>query len=244
MAQQLYFLTDQDLRNVIRQAYHERIASSPVRPEHVEEHGILRKSWIIQTIQMEGLTSRGGITKGREQKNSPPLYDQIAAKLGSLKPTGRIQVDIGTEKEQYEIGDPFEIRFRTDQDCYVILMDIGSAETDQDGEITFWLPNGKYPDNKITGDKVYSTLHDFDMNITIGPPQGFETIHIFCSTEKIDLFATDFKAKKYYTITPDDEGRLKNLLESLDRLKDYEWSMGFVTIHTGSSSRSTEKNSP
>ncbi len=165
------------------------------------------------------------------------LYQQVLEKLEALTPGKTIELRMGTEKDQYEFGDPFELRFWVSQDCYVVLMDISRSQLETT-RITFLLPNGQFPDNKIKGSNVYSTVHDFGMNMKVAPPEGVDTINLFCSIEKIDLFKADFKKEPYYTIKSYDEDRLKKLLESLDRLKNYEWSGGSVMIRISSGGRS------
>ena len=173
--------------------------------------------------------SASGAQEGEENL----LYQQLMEKLESLTPGEDIEVKMGTEKEQYEVGDPFEIRFQTNKDCYVVLMDISSAHKDTYGDITFLLPNSKFPDHKIEAGRVYSTLFDFGMNMTVAPPYGIEVINLFCSTKKVELFEADFEKESFYKIQYNDEGRLKVLSDRLDQLKQTEWSGNSVKVQIG-----------
>ena len=146
-------------------------------------------------------------------------------KLESLTPGETIDVKMGTEKEKYQIGDPFEMRFMVSQESYIILMDIST-----NGDITFIAPSVKVPDSTIEKERVYSTLHDFGLNITVAPPIGVETINLFCSAEKLALFEVDLKKEPFYTIASDDEERLKKLLASLEELEKSEWSGNSVSF--------------
>jgi len=170
-----------------------------------------------------------------------PTYQQVLAKLENLKPGETIEVRMGTEKEWYNIEEPFEIRFLASKDSYFILMDIST-----NGDIRFLAPSRHILDPRIKGEKVYSTglpsgpasdeeaLYDFEMKMKAGPPGGTETINLFCSTEKIELFEADFDEKEpFYTIRHDNEERLKALLNRLDQLEQYEWSGSSVKIHIG-----------
>lgn len=161
------------------------------------------------------------------------LYQQLMEKLERLTPGETIEVKMGTEKEKYEVGDAFEIRFMTSKDCYVVLMDISSAQKERYGEITFLLPNSKFSNNMIEAGRVYSTLHDFGMNMTVAPPYGLEVINLFCSTEKVDLFETNFEQEPFYRIQYNDEERLKALVDRLDQLKQTEWSGSSVKVQIG-----------
>lgn len=168
---------------------------------------------------------------------SNPIYKQVIEKLENLSPGETIAVRMGTEKEEYNAGEPVEVRFQTSEDCYVVLMNIAPGEQGpksgelQYGEISFLLPYSEAPDNRIKGGRVYSTLHDFGLNLKVSPPYGYGTINIFCSPEKIELFEPDFGQDEiFYTIKPDDEDRLQALLTRLDQLQQSEWSGGSVSF--------------
>lgn len=180
----------------------------------------------------------GWSTAGAQEAKTTPLYDQVLEKLGSLQPTAEIEVRVGTEKEKYQLGDPFEVRFRVSEDCYVVLMDIGSAKAGQNGEITFLIPNRQFLDQKVTGGKVYSTVYDFGMsNVKIGPPEGVETVNLLCSPEKIELFAPNFEKEAVHVIRPNDEARLKQLLARLDQLTQVKWAGDSVKFTIGNAPR-------
>jgi len=172
-------------------------------------------------------------TTRAQEGQEKPGYERLLDKLESLEPGERIEVRLGTEKELYEIDDPFEVRFQASEDCYVMLMDISSAQKDSPGDIQFLLPNYKFLDNKIEAGRVYSTLHDFGLKIKVAPPYGVEVINIFCSAEKIDLFETDFEKEPYYTVKHDDDERLEALLNRFERLEQVEWSGNSVKVKIG-----------
>ena len=155
-------------------------------------------------------------------------YEELMDRLENLTPGETIEVNMGTEKDQYDLDDPFEIRFQVSKESYIILMHISSK-----GDITFIAPSAQVPDNKVEAQRVYSTLQDFEMNIKIAPPTGVEIINIFSSTEKIDLFDADFTTEPFYTISKDNEERIKSLISRLDQLNDLEWSGTSVQILIG-----------
>ena len=176
--------------------------------------------------------------------NASSVYNQVLEKLEDLKPGKTIAVNMETEKNQYAFGEPFEARFRVDKACYVVLMNISLIQDESTdpvsyvpGEIRFFLPNAKFSDQKIAEQKVYSTVQDFDLTITAEPPEGYETLNLFCSPEKLALFEADFSKEPYYTIKPDDEERLKKLLASLDQLAGREWSGTSVQVRIGLATR-------
>lgn len=154
--------------------------------------------------------------------NKSPIHDKVMQALQQLKPGNAIAVKIGTAKNEYNLGDPFEVRFMADKSCYIFLMDIST-----NGDISFLAPSAIVPETKIyiEGQKVYSTLNDFGLpSIKIGPPGGNEIVNIFCSTEK-DLFGADAGEKLFAkTIKPTDTEELTLLLERLEQLKTKDWS--------------------
>lgn len=166
------------------------------------------------------------VADAEEQQVS--LYNQVIAKLERLNPGTSIDVIMATEKERYEIGEPFELRFQLSEDCYVIIMHIAA-----DGEIAFLVPNVSTIDHKVEGKRIYSTLQDFNLPIKASSPQGIEVINLFCSPKKFDLFQADFKQTPFYTITREDEQRLKDLLARLDKLENAEWSGTSVQFRVG-----------
>lgn len=168
---------------------------------------------------------------GAQAQDEPEksLYEQVIEKLEILTPGETIDVRMGTEKEEYLTGDPFEVRFQVSEDCYIALMDIGAVTKDVQGnivygDITFLIPSFKLTENKVEGGRVYSTVYDFDIPIKVAPPAGYETVNIFCSPEKFDLFDADFDQEGVYTIRPDDTERLQQLLARLEQLEEQEWS--------------------
>jgi hypothetical protein len=151
-------------------------------------------------------------------------YDQVMDKLESLTPSDTIEVRMGTEKEEYEIGESFEMRFEVSQDSYIVLMHIAS-----DGNITFLTPSKAVPAEKLEGERVYSTLYDFDLPLKVIGPGGIETINLFSSLEKIELFDVD-SDETFPTITINDEEALQKLLNNLEALEEIEWSGNSVSF--------------
>lgn len=179
--------------------------------------------------------------QAKELNEYNSTYQKVIKKLESLTPGDTIDVRMGTEKELYNFYEPLEIRFLASEDSYITLMALST-----DGDIMFLAPSRYIPDTRIEGGKVYSTgllaeptsdqdlaVYDFGMRIKVAPPQGIEVINLLCSTEKIELFETDFEKEAIYMIKPEDEDRLNALLDRLSQLEQLEkskWSGGSVQI--------------
>ncbi len=164
-----------------------------------------------------------GIATAEEHEAKHP-YKQVIQKLETLSPENSIEVVMASKQRQYNVGDPFELRFRVSEACYATLMHIAA-----DGAISFLTPNVLTPDHKVEGMKVYSTRQDLKLPITVSPPEGVEVVNLFCSSENFNFFQANFSQKEpFYTITPDDEHRLHDLLVKLEQLDDIEWSGGGI----------------
>jgi len=162
-----------------------------------------------------------------------PLYDQVLEKLQRLQPGQTIDIEMGTAKDLYAIGDMFELRFQVSQPSYVILMHIAADDT-----ITFLAPSQWVPDTRLQANKVYSTgvpfqprsEYNWGLPIQVSPPGGTETLNLFCSPKKIELFPTALQNEPLYTIRPDDHDRLQDLLRRLEQFSQAEWAGKSVQI--------------
>jgi len=169
------------------------------------------------------------LTKAQEEKvEFSPTYLKVIDKLESLTPGHSIDIKMGIQKERYKIGEPFEMRFQVSQDCYCTLMHIDST-----GRIDFLIPNRWRPEPKIEGKRVYSTWHDFKLNISVVRPLTVDVFNFFCSPRKFDLFEADWQKEEVSQIAQNDETRLTQLLNRLDQLQTIEWSGNSIVIMTG-----------
>jgi hypothetical protein len=193
------------------------------------------------------------IAEAEEQKED--LFNALLSKLSSLKPGVLIDVIVGTEKFQYDFGTSVDIRFKTSEECYPVLMGILSVPNPEydpvnpdkrpkyiPEDITFFLPSyySLQHNDKIEKETIYSTLKDFGIPIKSVEPAGVVTLNFFCSSEKIEFFKTDFSEDNLvYMILPHDEDRIQALSYSLDLLAKTEWSGDSLQIHIGPRTRDT-----
>ena len=133
-----------------------------------------------------------------ENKETYDVYLKVLEKLEYLTPGDSIDVRMGTEKDEYFVGEPVEIRFMASDTCHIMLMDIGAATKNlvtgdmEYGPISFLIPYYRVPEKQIEAGRVYSTLHDLEMKIKVAHPIGYETVNLFCSPEPLDLISPDF----------------------------------------------------
>ncbi len=196
-------------------------------PSRLQEDILMRKrtgTILVMVVLLLSVFHDTG-ANAQEQPIFSETYKQVIKTLETLSPGDSIQVDMGTEKDTYNVGDSFEMRFRVSKDSYVTIMHISTS-----GDILFFAPNSAVPEVQVEGQRVYSTLYDFNLPIEVAPPGGYETINLFCSPKKIDFFQTDFDTESFYEIKHDDESRLKDLQKRLEQLQRQEWSGNSVTI--------------
>jgi len=196
----------------------------------------------MRTIQLMSLIlalAIGWSGIGYAQNTSPSeAYNAVMKTLEELKPDETIKVVIGTQKQSYEVGEPFEARFQADQPCYMTLMDISTS-----GDLAFLAPSQYFPNAQIEENRVYSTSGDFGLNIKVSDPTGYETLNIFCTREPFDFFKADLKKEAVYTIPANDATRLKELQKRLEELQGVEWagtSTTFEIIPKGKAARGSQ----
>lgn len=202
----------------------------------------------VVTVLEEGDIAWQDIPSSTSPPEEFPLHQQVLSQLENLTPTNEIDLKLGTEKDRYRVEEPLEARFTASQDSYMILMRIAT-----DGTITFLAPSRQIPEPKIQGGRVYSTgssvepqseeeaLYDLGLRLLTAPPSGTETLNLFCSAEKIELFDADFAKEPFYTITPEDNERLNALSVRLEQLQQVAWSGTSVMIRVGSDPAAASK---
>jgi hypothetical protein len=193
----------------------------------------LHKHLGLFTVVLLSSILMGAPGEAQQESTENPAYEKLMQTLESLKPAESIEVRMGTEKEEYSLGDDFEIRFQVSQESYITLMDISP-----EGDITFIMPSIKVQDNHVEADQVYSTLEHFELPMKIAPPTGYETVNLFCTTEEFAFFDSNFEQEPFYTIKKDDEERLNALIDRLEKLSGITWSGTSVQFFIRSSTRS------
>lgn len=200
--------------------------------------GLIACAEVISVLEEEKLARESPAVSPRKIN---PVYEQVLEQLEHLTPSNATEIRMGTEKDRYRVEEPLEVRFAASQDSYMVLMRIAT-----DGTITFLAPSRQVPDPKIQGGRVYSTgssveaqseeaaSYDLGLRLITAPPAGTETLNLFCSAEKFELFDVDFAQEPFYTITPEDDARLRAFSNRLKQLQQIAWSGTSVMIKVGS----------
>lgn len=100
-----------------------------------------------------------------------------------------IKIKVWPEKPNYKIGEPLRLRFETNKDAYVTLVNIGTT-----GGVTILYPNrftGVMPQAKAR--TVYSVPASGDnYEITLSGPAGIELVYALVTSTPLKLSEADF----------------------------------------------------
>ena len=96
-----------------------------------------------------------------------------------------------TSPVSYRMGDKITFFFRSNQDCYLTLFNLGTS-----GSITVLFPNRLFQDNFIMANRTYSIPGEgYSFEYVLSGPAGVERIKAIASMEKVNLADLDFSQK-------------------------------------------------
>ncbi len=116
-----------------------------------------------------------------------------------------IAITAKRKKADYRIGQKIVVGFRSSQDCYLTLLNVGTS-----GKLTVLFPNSLHRDNFIQAGRDYripEVEDDFDYELQ-GPP-GVEKLKAVATLEKISLLESNFAAdgSLFRTVAAEDGAR-------------------------------------
>lgn len=123
----------------------------------------------------------------------------------------------------YHLGDRIVIRFRSDRDCYLTLLNLGSS-----GKLIVLFPNALRRDPAIWGGEdvaIPAPGDRFELEL-LGPP-GPERLRAIATVRRVPLLAWDRTPKPslFYTIGAESRARELGAIQArLDALASHEWS--------------------
>jgi len=92
-----------------------------------------------------------------------------------------IQLTLGTDKKEYQVGEKVAFEFTADKDCYLALIDIGTS-----GKTIILFPNKWHTENKIEKGKAYKIPADgADFAYRVEGPEGTERIKAIACVEPL-----------------------------------------------------------
>lgn len=146
-----------------------------------------------------------------------PLWDDIDA----IKAKGRkFKARIWTEDDRLRIGDPAQVFFEAERDCYVTVFDFST-----DGSITILFPNRFQPDNRVKAGRVYSIpSEDAGYKIRVRGPAGLERLKLLATTEDVPLYVRDYSQSPFSTMNDGDVAAVRGLQATMEDLPDPDWA--------------------
>jgi len=111
------------------------------------------------------------------------LRNSLFRKVQELRDNQKIRIDLKTSKVVYNIGDPVNISFSVDRDCYFYLVNVTGQ-----GEVILLFPNQYHPDSFVSRNHTYRIPEDYNFSFEAEPPAGKEHIIALASTRPLDIF--------------------------------------------------------
>ncbi len=104
----------------------------------------------------------------------------------------KIKIDLWTDEKSYRIGEKLTVNFKTDRDCYVTLVDVGTS-----GNVHILFPNRFSVGNKVKANETYSVpAKDDGYKITVNGPPGTEIVRAIATLKPISFIDTDFSGTR------------------------------------------------
>ena len=153
-------------------------------------------------------------------------YDLVVDKLYFKEEEDQIfNIDVWTDKKEYEIGDALNILFKSDRDCYLNLLDIGTS-----GKLTVLFPNSFNSNNFIKGGRTYSIPRDFGkFTIDVVEPVGVERIKAIATLEPFTLVKGKI-SKGFYSIEKNNVRGIGGIKVSIENLSSVNWAQDYTEI--------------
>jgi hypothetical protein len=122
------------------------------------------------------------------QKGSSRQF-YIEPLLNIDNPQSEFRVDLWTDRDDatYKIGDKVTFFFKTDKDCRVTLLNVGT-----DGKVQLLFPNEYHKDNQVKAGAVYTIPpQEAKFAIKAKAPAGEDTVKAIATLDKVDLIKDD-----------------------------------------------------
>lgn len=153
---------------------------------------------------------------------SDPLIE--LANLTQEKPS--FTIEIWTEKKSYHVGEEICFCFRSDQDCYLTLIDY-----ETNGNVKILFPNRYYQNNFIKAGKTHVIPgSEYGFKLNIEPPAGVEKVKAIATTKPFPLFEYNFSKHFFPPVDRTNIRGMRGISIALDRLPNFKWAENSCTI--------------
>ncbi|MEW6379705.1 MAG: FlgO family outer membrane protein [bacterium] len=175
----------------------------------------------IDSADLKSLDSKSGHSQNQD---TAPAYDLTLDKVYfSEEEERKFSIDLWTDRSDYKTGDSLTLYVKSDRDCYLSLLDIGTS-----GKLTVIFPNPLQKDNFIRGGRTYSIPSpEFGgVNITVSGPAGIERIKAIASIEPFALV----DPAAFCSLEKENTRGLRDLSIGMQNLSSLTWVQDFTEI--------------
>ena len=179
--------------------FNERLEVNEVELKGIKENS----EKIIKILTDDGVQ----ITDEMYQKWTLNFLDEKLSDIKQAKSTFRTELwtaerteemrgarDIKIIPGKYRIGDKIVVYFRSDEDCYLTLFNIGTS-----GKLTILFPNYLFQNNFTRADRIYAIPGDeYPFEYELSGPPGVEKIKAIATTSKLNLLDFEFSREEFF----------------------------------------------
>ena len=166
--------------------------------------------------------SKNGNQRGIEQKTDwPDEYQFVVNKLISLKQKSSVaSVEAWTDKKTYQIGDSVTFFFRSEQDAYITLIDVGTS-----GGLRILYPNRFQPKGFVSANQIYMVPEkDSEFSIRVEGPPGLERIKVLATKKPLSFNGDKDIVRSFASLSTDQAERTRELKRFTESLEDKVWA--------------------
>ena len=157
--------------------------------------------------------------ESEEALTSGKSFDEIVKSvlaLGQEREAG--YVHLWTDKRRFNVGDLVSYHFRSDKDCYVVLLNVTAG-----GELIQIFPNKFTVTQFVQAGKDYTIpggQADFALRIT--GPLGKEEIVALAAKAPFDLLPATYEGQSFFQVSKDDQAILERIRENIQSLREVD----------------------
>ena len=147
----------------------------------------------------------------------------------SLRNPAGFKTEMKVEDKPYQAKQPVTFQFRTTQDCYLNVVNIGAQ-----GAWTMLLPNQYQSQTLIRASDGWREIPNRTdtFNIAFVSPFGTERIKVICTARPIPLVQGMDLSQMFFQISPTDGSKLRNMFVTPPVVRQEDWSEAHATIVT------------
>lgn len=157
-----------------------------------------------------------------------PSLPEVVQQIELLKNgTSDFQMSFRAGKSEYRIGEKMRFFFKTDKECYLTIIDIGTS-----GNVTVIFPNQFCPDNLISAGLEHPIPGaDYPFQLEVGGPAGLGKIIAIASSSPSGIGNTDYSAGSFRQIMRGDRAGTRDIKVYKDEVEADRKSVASTTMN-------------